>query len=175
MPQRINGDKGLLRVFLVGFMCSGKTTVGRVLSEKLGWEFVDLDEEIEKKEGMTIPEIFEKKGEPYFRRLELETLKEVASKERVVVATGGGLGANPEAMKLMKEKGLVVWIEVDFEEFLRRCGDDPSRPLLKMGEGKLRELLKRREAVYSKAHIRVKGKGNPERIAEEILSSQRTV
>ena len=159
------------RVFLVGFMCSGKTTVGRILSRRLSWEFVDLDTEIEKFEGMSIPEIFEKKGEAYFRRIELETLKGIASKDRVVVATGGGLGANPEAMRIMKERGLVVWIEIDFEEFMRRCGGDTSRPLLRMGEERLRDLLRTREAVYSQAHLKVRGIKGPEDIAEEVLSN----
>ncbi len=157
------------RIFLVGFMCSGKTTVGRILSKRLGWEFLDVDEEVERKEGLSIPEIFEKKGEPYFRDLELRTLRELAEKKNVVISTGGGLGANPEAMELMKEKGLVVWLKVSYEEFIRRCGGDENRPLLRLGEEKLKELLKERENVYSKAHIKVEGK-SPEEAAQLILN-----
>ncbi len=155
MSHGKNTDKGILRIFLVGFMCSGKTTFGKRLAEILSWEFIDIDKEIEKKEGMSIPEIFEKRGEDYFRKLEMETLKDLSEKERAVISTGGGLGASEEAMKLMKEKGLVVWLKVSFEEFLRRCGKDDGRPLLKRGKEFLKELLKKRESVYSKAHIHI--------------------
>lgn len=161
----MNGE----RIFLVGFMCSGKTTVGELLAKGLGWDFIDVDKEIEKNEGMSIPEIFEKKGEPYFRELELRTLMELSRRDRVVVSTGGGLGANPEAMKLMKEKGMVVWLKVSFEDFLKRCGKDEGRPLLKLGEEKLRELLEERNRVYSQAHIEVEG-GDPSDIAGRIIS-----
>lgn len=157
------------RIFLVGFMCSGKTTVGNLLAEKLGWNFLDVDEEIEKREGLTIPEIFKQKGERYFRKLEIEVLKELASLHRVIVSTGGGLGANPQAMKLMKEKGFVVWLKVSFEEFLKRCGNDTSRPLLSLGEEKLRELLKERERVYSQAHLILESE-DPESMAERIVA-----
>ena len=136
-------------------MCSGKTTVGRMLAERLGWDFLDVDEEIERREGMSIPEIFERKGEPYFRDLELRVLRELSERKRVVISTGGGLGANPEALELMKERGLVVWLRVSYEEFIRRCGGDKNRPLLKLGEEKLRKLLRERDKVYSRAHLRV--------------------
>ena len=149
-------------------MCSGKSSVGKLLSEKLGWEFIDLDEVIEREEGMSIPDIFKNKGEDYFRRLELDTLKRFAEKDRVVVSTGGGLGANPEAMEIMKKKGLVVWLRVSFEEFLRRCGNDPSRPMLALGERKLRVLMKDREKTYAKAHISVENK-DIESVVGDIL------
>ncbi len=169
MPQGSYGDKGILRVFLVGFMCSGKTTVGRILAEKTGWELLDIDSEIERREGMSIPLIFEKKGEDYFRDLELKVLKEVAERKRIIVATGGGLGSNSEAMDLMKSKGYVVWIEVSFEEFMRRCSGSGERPLLRLGERVLRELMEKRSEVYSRAHLRVSGEREPEKVAEDIL------
>ncbi len=149
-------------------MCSGKTTVGRILAKHLGWGFLDVDEEIERKENITIPEIFEKKGEPYFRKLELITLKELSGRNDVVISTGGGLGANPEAMDLMRERGLVVWLSVSYEDFLKRCGGDTGRPLLKLGEAKLKELLREREKVYSKAHLRIEGK-KPEEAVRMIM------
>ena len=157
------------RIFLVGFMCSGKTTVGKLLAEKLQWRFLDVDEEIERREGLTIPEIFKQKGESYFRRLEINVLKDLADRKNVIVSTGGGLGANPEAMVLMKEKGFVVWLKVSFEDFLKRCGNDPSRPLLSLGEEKLKELLKQREKVYSQAHLIVDPE-DPESMAERIVA-----
>ena len=170
MSHRQDGDKGLLktsRVFLVGFMCSGKSSVGRVLADKLGWRFIDLDEVIEREERMSIPDIFAKKGEEYFRRLELKTLKRVSEEEKVVVSTGGGLGANPKAMDMMKEKGLVVWLKVSFEEFLKRCGEDPSRPMIALGEEKLRDLMRDREKTYARAHVSIDNMGIEES-AEKI-------
>lgn len=158
------------RVFLVGFMGSGKTTVGGIVARRLGWEFLDTDEEIEKKEGMSVKDIFSRKGELYFRKLELEVLKEVSGRESVVVATGGGLGANRDAMELMRKSGLVVWLKVSFGEFLRRCSSCSDRPLLKEGENKLRELMKEREKVYALAHLKVR-EGPPEEQAEEILKA----
>lgn len=155
-------------MFLIGFMCSGKTTVGRILSQHLGWDFLDVDEEVERRENLTIPEIFEIKGEAYFRDLELRTLEELSEKEKVVISTGGGLGANPKAMDLMKRRGLVVWLKVSYEDFLERCGGDTSRPLLKLGEAKLRELMKDREKVYSEAHLKIEGR-RPEEAARIIL------
>ncbi len=148
-------------------MCSGKSSVGRVLADKLGWRFIDLDEVIEREERMSIPDIFAKKGEEYFRRLELENLKRVSEEEGVVVSTGGGLGANPKAMEMMKEKGLVVWLKVSFEEFLKRCGDDPSRPMISLGEENLRDLMRDREKTYAKAHVSIDNMGIEES-AEKI-------
>ncbi len=172
MPQGSYSDKGILsRVFLVGFMCSGKTTVGGILAERLGWDFVDVDTEIERREGMRITRIFETKGESYFRKLELDILRELSCREGVVISTGGGLGANPEAMDLMKSRGIVIWLDVSFEEFMRRCGKDKNRPLLRLGERKLREVLKERSRVYARAHLRVSGEEGPERIVQAIISN----
>ena len=159
------------RVFLVGFMCSGKTTFGKLLSKSLGWSFVDIDQEIERKEEMPIKEIFEKKGEEYFRKLEFEMLRSVAEKEKVVVSTGGGLGANLEAMEFMKSKGLVVWLKIDFETFLERCGQDPSRPLLKKGKEELLRLFENRTQVYKQAHLVLDGTGNPEELILKVFEA----
>ncbi|WP_448587622.1 shikimate kinase [Thermocrinis sp.] len=159
------------RIFLVGFMCSGKSTVGKVLAQKLSYSFVDLDEEIEKREGKSIEEIFSNHGEEHFRRLEFEVLEEFLKKERVVVSTGGGLGANKEAMERMRYSGLVIWLEIDFETFLERCSSSEGRPLLKKGLDYIKELMEKRKKVYSMAHIRVDGKERAEDIADRILES----
>ena len=153
-------------------MCSGKSTVGKLLARELGWEFVDVDEEIERREGLSIPQIFERKGEPYFRELELEMLRELSDKKQVVVSTGGGLGANPDAMNLMKRRGLVVWLDVPYDTFLERCGKDPNRPLLKKSEEELRRLMEDRNRVYSQADVRVKP-GKPEEIVDLIIEKLR--
>ena len=152
-------------------MCSGKTTVGELLSEKLRWRFIDLDKEIENRESMSIPDIFKTKGEDYFRKLELSTLRELSNLDRAVISTGGGLGANPEAMNLMKEKGFVVWLDLSFEEFLKRCGNDENRPLLKRSIQELRELFEKRREVYSKAHLHLEP-DSPEQLVEKIAKAR---
>lgn len=157
------------RVFLVGFMCSGKTTVGEILARKLGWNFIDVDKELEKIEGMSIPQIFEIKGEEYFRRRELEILIDLAKGERLVISTGGGLGANPMAMDFMKSSGLVVWLSIDFETFLSRCGGDQSRPLLKKSREELFKLFKSRSETYKHAHLELKGILEPNLLIEKIV------
>ncbi len=163
--------KNKMRVYLIGFMCSGKTIVGSLLASQLNYSFIDLDKEIEKKEGLNIPEIFSRKGESYFRKVELETLKEISEKDNVVISTGGGLGANIEALEFMKRRGKTVWIDIDFTTFLERCSGDKNRPLLKKPLRELKELFEKRKKVYRLADIKVKGENSPEEIVKEILLS----
>ena len=160
------------KIFLVGFMGSGKSTVGRILAKRLKVPFVDIDEEIEIREGLTIPQIFSLKGEGYFRNLEVEVLKDITlSLPSFVAATGGGLGANPEAMEFMKRHGVVVWLDIPFETFLRRTAKDTNRPLLKRSVEELRELFDRRKKVYALADIRVESQRSVEQTVQKILSS----
>ncbi len=160
------------KFYLVGFMGSGKTTIGKLLAKKLKLPFVDIDREIELREGLTIPQIFSLKGEEYFRKLEMEVLKEFAlSNKDYVLATGGGLGANPEAMRLMKETGTVIWLDIDFERFKKRTARDRQRPLLKLSDEELKKLFCKRRKVYALAHIRVKSRYTPEQTLNEILKS----
>ncbi len=155
----------------MGFMGSGKTTVGRLLARKLRTPFVDLDEEIEIREGLTIPQIFSLKGEDYFRKLEMEVLKDVThSLPTFIIATGGGLGANPTAMEFMKKNGTVIWLDIDFETFKRRTTKDPNRPLLRKSEKELKELFERRKKIYSQAHLRIKSQKSVEQTLQKILS-----
>ena len=163
------------KIYLVGFMGSGKTTVGKILSKKLKYPFVDLDNEIEFREGLTIPQIFNLKGEQYFRKLEREVLEDVTENlPKFVMATGGGLGANPTAMEYMKKHGLVVWLDVDFESFLKRTQRDPNRPLLKKPIEELKELFEKRKEVYSRAHIRIRSQRSPEETAKKVIEVLKT-
>lgn len=155
-------------------MCSGKTTVGESIAYRLGWDFVDTDRFIEKLEGRTIPQIFEESGEEYFRRRELDLLKELRKREHVVISTGGGLGAKPEAMELMKSSGLVVWLKIDFETFLKRCGKDTSRPLLKRGKEELFELFRQRSQIYRLAHLKLKATEEISELVKVILQACKT-
>ncbi|MCX7759600.1 MAG: shikimate kinase [Hydrogenothermaceae bacterium] len=156
-------------VYLVGFMGSGKSTVGKLISQELGYRFVDIDKEVENQEGITIREIFEKFGEQYFRNLEKEKLKEFIDKSGYVISTGGGLGADKQMMELMKSSGVVIWIDASLEEILNRCQNDTDRPLLKLPYEKIIELYEGRREVYRLAdlHIHTDGK-TPLQIFEEI-------
>ncbi len=107
-------------IILTGFMGTGKTSVGAALAERLGREFVDSDEVIQERESMTVPEIFEKRGEAHFRALEHEFCKGLSSKKGLVVATGGGMPVNPANRKLLNAAGLVINLTCTVEEILRR-------------------------------------------------------
>jgi len=160
-----------MRIYLIGFMCSGKSTVGSLLARSLNYPFYDVDEEIQKREKLTIPKIFELKGEKYFRKLEFEVLKDLSEEENAVISTGGGLGANEEALNYMKSKGITVYINVPFEVFLERCKDSKDRPLLKRPLEEIRKLFENRKRIYEKANVIVGGEKPPEEVVKEILSS----
>ncbi|MBQ8965080.1 shikimate kinase [Ruminococcus sp.] len=127
-------------IFLCGFMGCGKSTVGRILARRLRCKCIDLDDYIEKKEGMSIPEIFEKKGEAYFRERETEALaafRDIGG----VVATGGGALLSDINGKTAMEAGMVVFIDTDFNTCYGRIKDDPHRPI---AASSTREQLKQR-------------------------------
>jgi len=159
-----------LKIYLVGFMGSGKTTLGRLLANKLNVPFLDTDEEITKREGLSIREIFSLKGEGYFRRLERKVLEDLTKKfASFVMATGGGLGADSDAMDFMKANGVVIWLDVDFGEFKKRTFKDANRPLLQLSDEKLFELFQKRKNIYKKAHLRIDNTAPPEVAIEKIL------
>jgi len=143
-----------MNIYLVGFMGTGKSTVGRELARKKKWRFVDLDELIELREGKTIPDIFSKKGEPYFRILEKKALKEVAREEKFVVACGGGIVVNKENIKIMKESGVIICLKANPSVILKRTSKSVNRPLLNTDNPKERIelLLKLRVPYYALAH-----------------------
>jgi len=145
------------RVFLIGFMGSGKTTVGKMLSHSLNWRFIDLDQLIEKKEGQSITQIFATKGELAFRQLEHEVLKEVADYSNVIISTGGGTPCYHGNMDFINQKGLSIYLESDAETLKNRLlPAKKSRPLIadKSEEELLnfiKEKLSEREPWYNKA------------------------
>ena len=140
-------------IYLIGFMGSGKSTVGKKLAERLGYNFIDTDEEIEKETGMKIKDIFKNFGEKYFRDLEKKKIQELAKKNNLVVSTGGGLPENEENIEIMKSSGIVVWLKIDFDTFIERVKGDENRPLLKEDINKLKERFLNREKYYSQADI----------------------
>jgi shikimate kinase len=122
----------LRRVLLVGFMGSGKTSVGRELAARLGWRFSDFDEAIERREGASVAEIFARRGEPYFREVERAVAERLLDEERIVLAAGGGWAAAPGRLSALPNGTASFWLRVTPDEALRRVSEQPgTRPLLR--------------------------------------------
>lgn len=161
------------RIFLVGYMGSGKTTIGGELAEKLGFKFIDTDIYIEEKYQKTINEIFASLGEQKFREMETETLCEISDLENVVIATGGGAPCFNNNMDLMKEKGTVIFLNPSLDELTYRLNlVKATRPLIKDKSdaemrGFIEKMLPSRLPFYSQAHITTSG--DLESGAEEIV------
>mgnify|MGYP006288519093 CR=1 FL=1 len=151
------------RIFLIGFMGSGKTTHGKVLAKKLGYRFMDMDRYIEQENGMSIPRIFESKGEGAFREMEKAALASLCQEDQLVIATGGGAPCHLDNMTRMNRCGLTIYLYLPPAALLQRLRDAKTkRPLIR---GKSREelldyigkTLRDREAFYREAHIVVDG------------------
>jgi shikimate kinase len=144
-------------IYLVGFMATGKTSVGRELAKELGKDFFDLDDLIEQREKMRIVEIFQQKGEPYFRKLEKEAIIEVSSKKDLVVGCGGGVIVNEENLANLKKSGLVICLKADMDIILERSKASEQRPLLIVEDPRSRiaELLNKREPFYNQADYKI--------------------
>ena len=138
---------------MIGMMGAGKTTVGRFLAERLGWECVDMDREIEKEQGKTIAAIFAESGEEAFRAMETECLRHLAGRDQLVVSTGGGTPLREENRRIMASSGLVVYLRVSSEDVLRRTRGDRHRPVLAGPDRRQRveSLLETRHPLYCAA------------------------
>jgi shikimate kinase len=150
----------VLRILLVGFMGSGKSSVGRNLARRLKWGFVDFDTEVEKRAGMAIPSLFEKHGERLFRTMEESVGQEMLRRDRVVLASGGGWPCAPGRMASLPPGTLSVWLKVREENLLARVmRRQASRPLLNVvdPEARIRTLLREREPWYAMAHWTLEG------------------
>jgi shikimate kinase len=166
----------ITRVYLIGFMGSGKTSVGWRLAKKLGWKFIDLDEEIERAEGRPVADIFREDGETRFRQLERDFLKRLSSSsaaEKSVIALGGGTFLDPENRALAETTGLTVWLKVPFSTVASRVKIDGTRPKFSSKE-QAESLYKSREPYYALAKVHIStDQGTPETIADEILGAIR--
>lgn len=143
----------MANIYIVGFMGTGKTTVGKELAKRKGWNFTDLDGLIEQREKMPITEIFTRQGEPYFRRTETQVLKEVSQKADLVVACGGGIVMAEENIRIMKGNGAIICLTAKPGIILKRTSGYKHRPLLNVADpkGRIEELLKLRAPFYAKA------------------------
>lgn len=145
--------RNMNNIYLVGFMGSGKTSVGRELARKKKWQFLDLDDLIELREKRAISDIFSKEGEPYFRRIEKRALKEVAAEKKFVVSCGGGIVLDQENIKIMKETGKIICLTASPEVIFKRTQGYAHRPLLNVKNPKkqIEFLLNLRAPYYARA------------------------
>jgi shikimate kinase len=157
------------KIFLVGFMAAGKTTVARALATRLGWNAEDVDELIEARERRTVAEIFARQGEPYFRAIEREILHLLLPLRHLVVATGGGTFVDPDNRAAMNRDGLSIWLDVPFEEVVGRLPLDGRRPLA-ADRAQMERLFATRQLAYAQAHLRVDARGmHAEAVVERIM------
>ncbi len=159
-------------IVLTGFMGTGKTEVGRELARVLGWRLIDVDGEIVRSRNMSINEIFGKFGEPEFRDIETETIKEISKKKNVIISTGGGAVLRQENMDILRENGVIVCLSATPETILGRTSSNDERPLLRVNNPleKIGELLEFRRPFYEKADIIIDTEEKtPLQVAEEIL------
>ena len=139
-------------IVLCGFMGSGKSVTGKLIAEKLGFTFVDMDSFLEKQSGMSVNDIFKTLGEPSFRRMETEAAKQLGQKDSLVIATGGGAVLNPQNVNYLKANGIVFLLDVTADTVKNRLKNDASRPLLaKDKENTIENLLSERKAAYLSA------------------------
>lgn len=159
---------------LAGFMGTGKTSVGRVLAKRLRMQFADMDQIIETREGRTIPDIFARDGEPFFRELERKLAIELASRNGLVIGCGGGLVLHPENIEHLQRSGPVICLQASPESILARLHEDTGRPLLanlapNEKLAKIRRLLEARRPFYEQIPLQVETDGKSiKQLADEL-------
>ncbi|MEN8210799.1 MAG: shikimate kinase [Thermodesulfobacteriota bacterium] len=151
-----------MKIFLIGYRCTGKTTIGKILAKGLNFDFVDTDHIIEQKTGSNIRQIVEKHGWDRFRLLEKETILNTKNYENIVVATGGGIVIDPDNVQFIKKSGFSIWLDADIKTILKRLDSDSrtslSRPSLTNHNlaTETKEMLNLRNPLYKKsAHVRI--------------------
>lgn len=167
------GQPGPRHVILLGFMGSGKTTVGRLIAERMGLPFVDTDRCVGELAGMTIPEIFDRAGEETFRSYETRALRHALDGPPSIIATGGGIVTREENWPLMTSRGVTVWLRVGFDTLRRRLADSKDRPLLSGDTTweRTRRLYLQREPLYRRAAAWVDGEQPAEVVADTVIKA----
>ena len=160
-------------IILCGFMGCGKSTVGALLAKKTGMAFIDLDSYIEKKQGMTVSDIFEKYGEPRFREFEREAARELSQKNSMVIAAGGGTLTFQENVDTLRTSGKIILLDLPLDTVAKRLENDTTRPLLNRPDKleAMKEIKEKRLPIYkSAADIIVNGDESPMQVCMEIMS-----
>jgi shikimate kinase len=171
---RITAALGARSVVLVGMMGAGKSTIGRRLSSRLGMPFLDADAEIEAAAGMSIPDIFESRGEPDFRDGEARVIARLLDSGPAVLATGGGAFMRKETRDRIRDKAVSIWLKVDADIIMRRVKRRSDRPLLQTAdpEATVGRLISEREPVYRQADLTIASRDVPhEKIVEECIEA----
>jgi len=182
MDEKQSSAKRL--IYLTGFMGSGKSTIGPILANTLGYKFIDLDRQIEQETGKSVTSIFKEDGEDAFRAVERSILERVSGMDQIVVSLGGGTVAHEENFKLIRSGGVIVYLQLSPEEAVRRMRHKTDRPMLKDKDGnplpeqileqRIRELLGAREGFYKRADIIVPTeRHNVGRTVDEIVRQLR--
>lgn len=171
--SRRGWEREALNVALYGFMGVGKSTVGKALSERLGYGFVDMDEMIERRAGVKIKDMFAAEGEKGFRALEKEVAKEVAKKDRHVIACGGGAVLDPENAEALRSNSVLILLTASIDEIVERTRDSDERPLLNVDDAQAEALLRERMPLYlESADLVVDTTGaSPTQLAAEIVAA----
>ena len=161
-----------LNVYLIGMMGAGKTTVGKLLAERLNYRFVDTDSLIEQVAGQSVSTIFAEQGEANFREIESRVLSELSAYTRLAIATGGGIVLKHMNWSYLRD-GAVVWLDVPLEQLQERLQTDTQRPLLQTDDlaDRLQTLMQQREALYQQADVRVcfQTGETPEQVADRVI------
>jgi shikimate kinase len=157
------------KVYLVGFMAAGKTTLAHAVAKRLDWQAVDIDERIEQRDRLSVAEIFAKKGEAYFRALERQVLFEHLAPRHLVVATGGGTFADVQNRAAINQDGVSVWLDVPLDRLIGRVPADGRRPLAADRAG-FERLYYQRRAAYEQAHVRLDaGRASVDALVEQLV------
>jgi len=174
MKNNLSDNLGNRKIIaFIGLMGVGKTTVGTKLATKLGYYFIDSDQEIEDREGKTITEIFAQHGEKYFREIEKKIISEIVLRdEKIVLSLGGGAFIDDEIRRILTEKTITIWLKARIDDILYRIGHKNNRPLLKQKNKRaiLQELADKRYPIYSEAHFKFDtSEENHETLINEII------
>ncbi len=157
------------KLYLVGFMGAGKSTVARAVGRRLGWRTDDVDDLIEARERRRVSAIFAQSGEPYFRQVERAVVADLVSQHEVVVATGCGTFVDPDNRTAMLASGAVAWLDLPLARVIERVPQDGRRPLA-ADRAQLEQLYVRRQPAYQLAHVRIDAARPLTEVVEELLA-----